>query len=164
MDDWNNWGAMRNRDILSSLAWFAVGIVFLMGSLHAGLFRRGIPGPGFLPFIIALSLMAVSLVVLFHALTAKIRKVNDGAENFFPEKDSFRKIFFGLAALFLYGIALKYIGYVTTTFIFLLFTFRLMEPCKWPTPLILAGSTAVLSYLLFVVLLGVQLPTGFFGI
>lgn len=155
---------MRNRDILSSLVWLGLGIVFLIGSLRAGLFRRGIPGPGFLPFIVALSLMALSLMVFFPALTGKKEEASGVAENFFPERDSFKKIFFGLIALFLYGVALEYIGYIATTFIFLLFTSRLMERAKWQTPLILAISTAILSYLLFVVLLEVQLPRGILGI
>ncbi|MBM4331752.1 MAG: tripartite tricarboxylate transporter TctB family protein [Deltaproteobacteria bacterium] len=156
-------GFMRNRDIVSSLVWLGVGIVFLIGGLHAGLFRRGIPGPGLLPFIVALSLMALSLMVFFPALTGKKEEASGVAENFFPERDSFKKIFFGLIALFLYGVALEYIGYIATTFIFLLFTSRLMERAKWQTPLILAISTAILSYLLFVVLLEVQLPRGVLG-
>lgn len=155
---------MPSRDIVSSLVWLGVGIVFLIGGLHAGLFRRGIPGSGLLPFVVALSLMALSLIVFFSALTRKKGGARRGGEKFFPERDSFKKISFGLIALFLYGVALEFIGYLATTFIFLLFTFRLMERAKWQTPLVLAVSAAILSYLLFVILLEVQLPRGIIGI
>jgi len=153
---------MRRRDMWSSLAWLGVGIIFLVGSLWQGLFRRGIPGPGFLPAIIAVSVMVLSLLVFFPASSRK----NEGArevENFFPEKDSFKKIIFGLIALFAYGFALEYTGYVITTFLFMIFTSRIMEQGKWTGPLFMAALTAVLSYLLFVSL-EVQLPRGILGI
>lgn len=153
---------MRRRDVWSSLVWLGVGIVFLVGSLRAGLFRKGIPGPGFLPFIISLSLIVLSLMVFFPALSRKKEDAIEG-ENFFPEKDSFKKVLFGLIALFAYGFALEYTGYIITTFVFMIFTSMIMERGKWIGPLVMAVLTAVLSYLLFVAL-EVQLPSGFLGI
>lgn len=154
---------MRNRDILSSLVWLGLGILFLIASLREGLFRKGIPGPGFLPFITALILITLSLMVFLPAVNRKKEERDKKVEKIFPEKDSFKKVFLGLMALFLYGIALEYIGYIVTTILFMVFTFRLMEREKWKGPLLFAISTAVLSYLLFVVLLEVQLPGGILG-
>jgi putative tricarboxylic transport membrane protein len=154
---------MRNRDILSSLVWLGLGILFLIACLREGLFRKGIPGPGFLPFITALILIALSLMVFLPAVNRKEEERDKKIEKIFPEKDSFKKVSLGLMALFLYGIALEYIGYIITTILFMVFTFRLMEREKWKGPLLFAISTAVISYLLFVVLLEVQLPGGFLG-
>ncbi len=154
---------MRNRDILSSLVWLGLGFLFLIGSLREGLFRKGIPGPGFLPFITALILIALSLMVFLPAVSRKKEERDEKVEKIFPEKDSFKKVFLGLMALFLYGMALEYIGYIATTILFMVFTFRLMEREKWKGPLLFAVSTALLSYLLFVVLLEVQLPRGILG-
>ncbi|HYB21952.1 MAG TPA: tripartite tricarboxylate transporter TctB family protein [Thermodesulfobacteriota bacterium] len=153
---------MRRRDIWSSLVWLGVGIIFLVGSLRQGLFRRGIPGPGFLPFIIALSLIVLSLMVFFPAFSRKTEGTGE-VENFFPERDSFRKILLGLIGLFAYGFALEYTGYIITTFFFMIFASRIMEREKWAGPLFMAVLTAVLSYLLFVSL-EVQLPRGVLGI
>ena len=154
---------MRNRDILSSLVWLGLGILFLIASLREGLFRKGIPGPGFLPFITALILIALSLMVFLPAVNRKEEERDKKIEKIFPEKDSFKKVSLGLMALFLYGMALEYIGYIVTTILFMVFTFRLMEREKWKGPLLFAISTAVISYFLFVVLLEVQLPGGFLG-
>ena len=153
---------MRRRDVWSSLAWLGVGIAFVVGSLRAGLFRKGIPGPGFLPFVIAMSLIVLSFMIFFPALS---RKKEDAVkiENFSPEKESFKKVLLGLMALFAYGFALEYTGYLITTFVFMIFTSRIMERGKWTGPLIMAVLTAVLSYLLFVSL-EVQLPRGVLGI
>jgi putative tricarboxylic transport membrane protein len=154
---------MRNREILSSLVGLGLGTLFMVASLREGLFRKGVPGPGFLPFITALILMGLSLMVFFPALGKK-KGEGETVEKFFPEKDSFKKISLGLGALFLYGVSLEYLGYIATTILFLIFTFRLIEKEKWKVPLFFAVSTAFLTYLLFVVLLEVQLPKGILGI
>jgi len=151
---------MKNRDLVSSIIWMALGGLFVAGALQQGLMRRGVPGPGFLPFFSGLALIFVSVFVFIPALSK--REMREGS-NFFPERDSFRKILLALIALFAFGIAMEYAGYLLTTFLFMFFVARIMEPKGWRTIAVLAFLTAVLSYLLFVVLLEVQLPKGLLG-
>ena len=146
---------MKNRDLVSTIVWMALGGMFVAGALHLGLMRKGVPGPGFLPFLSGLALIIVSLFVLIPAL-GQMGKAEGG--DFFPEPGSLRKLLSALAALFAFGVALEYAGYLITTFLFMLFIARLMEPTRWRTAILMALLTAVLSYLLFVVLLEVQLP------
>jgi hypothetical protein len=146
---------MKNRDLVSSIVWMALGGAFVAGALHLGLMRKGVPGPGFLPFLSGLALIIVSLFVLIPALVQK-GKAEGG--DFFPEPGSLQKLLSALAALFAFGVALEYAGYLITTFLFMLFIARLMEPKGWWTTTLIALLTAGLSYLLFVVLLEVQLP------
>ena len=155
---------MKNRDLFSSLFWMGFGAVFLVSALKQGLIRRGIPGPGFVPFIVAVILISLSLMVFIPALGKK-REGGQSTERpkFFPEKDSSKKIFLALIALFAYGAALEYGGYIVTTFAFMLFMSRLIERIKWRKVFAIAFLTAVLSYLLFFAL-EVQLPQGIFDI
>lgn len=148
---------MKNRDLFSSLFWMGFGVLFLIGALQQGLMRKGVPGPGFLPFISGIILISLSFMVLIPALGDEKKKW--GAK-FFPERDSWKKISFALLALFAYGVSLGYAGYLLTTFLFMLFIMRLLEPVIWRTVLIVALATAIFSYLLFVFLLEVQLPVG----
>ncbi len=136
------------------------GALFLIGALKQGLIRKGIPGPGFVPFIVAVILISLSLMVFIPAL-AKKREEGQTSERpkFFPEKDSFKRISLALFALFAYGAALEYGGYILTTFAFMLFMSRLIERIKWTRVFAIAFLTAVLSYLLFFAL-EVQLPPG----
>ena len=59
---------MKHRDLVSSIIWMALGGLFVVGALQQGLMRRGVPGPGFLPFFSGLALIFVSLFVLIPAL------------------------------------------------------------------------------------------------
>ena len=152
---------MKNRDLVSSIIWMALGGIFVVGALQQGLMRRGVPGPGFLPFFSGLALIFVSLFVFIPALSQR-GKVREQQISFL-ERDSFRKILLALIALFAFGIAMEYVGYLLTTFLFMFFVARIMEPKGWRTIALLAFLTAVLSYLLFVVLLEVQLPKGLLG-
>jgi putative tricarboxylic transport membrane protein len=151
---------MRNRDIVSSLIWMCLGGLFAAGAWQQGLMRRGVPGPGFLPFFSGLALVLVSLAVLVPAL-ARARETEHAG--FFPERDSPRRVLVALAALFGFGIALEYLGYLLSTLLFMLVVAQVIERRSWGAVAALASLTAVLSYLLFVVLLEVQLPKGVFG-
>ncbi len=151
---------MKNRYLMSSIVWMALGGLFVAGALQQGLMRRGVPGPGFLPFFSGIALIFISLFVLIPAL--RTRETAE-KEAFFPERDSFRKILSALVALVAFGIVMEYAGFLITTFFFMLFVTRIMEPKGWRLVAVLAFLTAVLSYLLFVVLLEVQLPKGLIG-
>jgi putative tricarboxylic transport membrane protein len=151
---------MKNRDLVSSIVWTALGGLFVVAALQQGLMRKGVPGPGFLPFFSGIALILFSLFVLIPALGQRVEIVS---KNFFPERGSFRKLAFAVMALFAYGVALEYVGYLISTFVFMFLMARLIEPKGWLPVTLMASVTAVVSYLLFVVFLEVQLPKGPFG-
>jgi ABC-type Fe3+-siderophore transport system permease subunit len=151
---------MKMRDLVSSLIWMVLGAFFVVGALQQGLIRKGVPGPGFLPFISGLALILVSLFVLIPALR---RTETDEKILFFPEQDSFKKLSMGILALFSFGFAMLHVGYILTTFVFMLFMARIMRSRSWWTAALVALLTSALTYILFEVLLAVHLPKGQFG-
>jgi putative tricarboxylic transport membrane protein len=155
---------MKKRDCASSLFWMGFGILFVIGAWQQGLIQKGVPGPGFLPFICGIALILLSLMVLLPALAAGKDEDAEGGEpeKFFPEKGSRRRMGCTLAALVAYGIFLPYLGFLLTTFFFMLFTLRLMEKQKWIWVILLSLSIAIPAYLLFAAL-DVQLPQGIWG-
>ncbi len=150
---------MKNRDLISGLFWMGFGAVFAIGGLQQGLVRQGIPGPGSLPLIVGLISIGLSLVVVVQALT----KESAPSKKFFPEKSSLRKLILALVSIVGYGLLLKSIGFMMTTFLFLFFVQALIGREKWVTALSFSLLTAVLSYLLFTAL-QVELPRGILGI
>ena len=141
------------------------GGLFVIGAWQQGLIKAGVPGPGFLPFLCGIVLIVLSLTVLIPALGWGRQKKDDEGEpgKFFPERGSWIRLSFAVTALVLYTIFLPLLGFLLSTFVFMLFTLRLMKPQKWYWVLLLSLSTAGLAYLLFGAL-EVQLPRGILGI
>jgi putative tricarboxylic transport membrane protein len=150
---------MNKRDLISGVFWMIFGAVFAIGGLKQGLVKHGIPGPGSFPFIVGLICVGLSLVVFIVAF----RQRPLSFENFFPHESSLLKLILALASILGYGFLLKPLGFVLTTFIFMLFSLHLIGQEKWLTTLVFSLLVAVLSFILFTAL-QVELPKGILGI
>jgi len=156
---------MKNRDLIGSLFWAAVGSGFCVGALQYRLFKGAIPGAGFLPFLAGVVLIGLSLAVFVSAV--RDRRKNAGTapdERFFPRPESWKKVSLALGALLAYWAVLEFLGFLITTYLFLLFLLRVIEPKKW----LLAAGTALIAttfaYALFNLWLKVRLPKGMLGV
>ena len=156
---------LRTRDIVSSLFWIGVGVVFCVGAVQNGIFLSpAVPGPGCLAFLVGCTLIVLSLLLLLSALFQGRRGIPQAEkESFFPEKESWRKLFLALLFLSLYGFALERAGFLMTTLFFMVFVLRFIEPQKWTTVFGFSLATAFLAWALFSAL-KVELPAGFLGV
>jgi hypothetical protein len=115
------------------------------------------PGPGFLPFGLALILVALAL-----ALIASQWKKGSGKAPFWPERTWLRP-FLGVIAFGLFAFLIDLIGFLPTTFIFLILWMWIIEGISWgQIATVSIGVTAVL-YLIFGYFLEVPLPGGIFS-
>jgi uncharacterized membrane protein YfcA len=154
---------MKKRDRVSSLFWMGFGAAFFIASWQSGLITQGIPGAGFFPFICGAVLIGLSLIILISSFGSGKKDENAGEEKFFPEKGGWQRLTCAMTALVAYGICLPYGGFILTTFLFMLFMLRIIEPQRWSRVFLISFSTAVLAYFLFAAL-EVQLPQGILGI
>jgi putative tricarboxylic transport membrane protein len=152
---------LRDRDVNSSLLWTLMGILFCIGGLHYGIRRAGIPGPGFLPFVTGLILVALSLMLLASRFLKRGDTVGPVGDPM-PGGQALRRILTVLGALFLYVLILEPLGFLVTTFLFMVVLLRL-EPRKWMFILLLSGGATVFFFVLFKMLLRVPLPPGVLG-
>ncbi|HEV8640611.1 MAG TPA: tripartite tricarboxylate transporter TctB family protein [Methylomirabilota bacterium] len=116
------------------------------------------PGPGFFPFWLAVALCLVSLALL--ALPPRGRPTT--APTTLEPAHRARAVGTLLAGV-AYAFALEPLGFLATTFLFLAFLFRAAEPQPWVVSVALSVTTAVLTYVVFKMWLGVQLPSGPWG-
>ena len=63
-----------------------------------------------------------------------------------------------------YGFIVEWLGYPVSTLLLMLFLFKAIEPQKWSTALVGAFLSSGVTYVLFKILLEVQLPRGIFGL
>lgn len=152
----------RQRDMSSSLFWLVIGLLFCLGSIKYGDIRAGFPSAGFFPFMGGAILMLLSGIQLLGAVFAP-RAEDEKAEAFFPQQDTVRRLSISLIILFLYPISLDVLGFLITTFLFMVLILRCLEPQGWKTVLVTASLTSIVAYVLFEVLLKVQLPRGIWG-
>ena len=151
----------RDRDVTSSVFWALVGILFCIGGYHYGLRRSGIPGPGFLPIVTGLILVALSLALLISRL---LRKTDEevSAEKLMPGGQALKRILKALGALCLYTLMLERLGFAMTTFLFMVVVLRL-EPRRWTFIIPAALGATTFFFFLFKVFLRVPLPPGILG-
>ncbi len=143
------------------------GVFFLLISLFAchqaigiglGSFRH--PGPGFLPFSAGALIGVLALWCLIQSKES--RTAEDSGEDA-EEGLSRLKLVLVCLSLFAYTIAVGWLGFILSTFIFVLFIFCVVEPQRWWHVAIKAILITIGNYILFVVWLKVNLPKGIFG-
>jgi len=73
---------------------------------------------------------------------------------------NFKKLILVLVSLIGYSLLLEKVGYLLIGFVVLLILFNMIESQKRTTVLILSFITIIATYLLFVIILKVELPPG----
>lgn len=79
-----------------------------------------------------------------------------------PGGEALRRILKALGALCLYVLVLEPLGFMLTTFLFMVLVLRL-EPRRWTYIFPVAIGATVFFFVLFKILLRVPLPSGIFG-
>ena len=148
---------MRSDKILTFF-WLLSGLL-VMGEayrLKIGELRR--PGSGLFPFLIGLFLAVVSLISL------RTRPSKQPQQGTTQERPIYRNIFLCLFALYAYILIFEWLGFVPTTFLFMIFLLKGIERKGWTVSLVTAFLSAAVSYLFFGIGLRASLPKGIFGI
>ncbi len=115
------------------------------------------PGPGFLPFGLALILILLSL-----ALIMKNWKKESGPAPFWPNRGWLRPLL-GVGIFLLYAFLLGPLGFLFTTFLFLIFWMWIIERIRWVTILAISLGVTGILYFIFSYFLEVPLPAGLLG-
>ena len=77
-----------------------------------------------------------------------------------PDRQGFRTIVVTLVSLVIYIAVMDRLGLPLATFLYLFFSMVYLKRSKWLLALVISLITAVISYYLFIHLLGLSFPTG----
>lgn len=138
----------------SFLALFALGVIWESRALPVGTFRE--PGPGYMPILLALLLLAFSLLLAVTGGRGSQLATIGWRE--WPHATAI------LSACAFASLALERIGYRLTVLLTCLFLLKAVERKGWLLTAIFAAGMAFGSFYLFYDLLRVPLPLGPLGL
>jgi putative tricarboxylic transport membrane protein len=142
--------------LVFSLLYFLKGLGLQMGTPRN-------PGPGFIPVIIGILLVASTgfyWVRVFHpkGLGGEEKRTPEG------ERKNYAAILGITGCAVLFPLLLETLKFLVTTFAVSFLMLSLLKPKKWAFAFFLAAGMSVSSFLIFSRLLGVALPMGFLEI
>lgn len=140
---------------LEALIWLLLSIFLGAESVKLGLGKLVSPGPGFIPFLLALCLFVLSCLLIFRASSLR----TDLAER--PRLRA--SVFYVAGSIILYVFFFKRLGYLLTTFLLMVFLFRTMGTRRWGWILGGAFLATSLTYLFFGIFLNLNFPSGLLG-
>ena len=152
---------MNHYDFYAGLFLMGVSIGTCILASRLGFGDIHNPGAGLIPFGAAalLGLMSIGMVIRSLIESIKVRQ-----EKKIFKGISWKTLILVLATLLGYGIAFNTLGFNTCTFLLMLILLGVVSRKKWWLTLAISILTVVSAYLIFVVWLDCQFPTGPFGI
>ncbi len=151
---------LKRLDLIKGICFLIFSLIVCYESTHLSLWSGKKPGPGLFPLFLGIALALLSLVFIFvkgfrQRKEAIASEANPGNK---------KRILLALGILISYAIVLPFLGFVISSFFLIFFLFSLSYPGKW----IVSGTASVLVsltfYVIFQILLKIQLPRGILGI
>lgn len=155
---------MSNRkEISSSAVVILLGAVFLAYTTRYPLDTWESPGPAVFPLIVGSVLTLLGLWQLVHALVKAKggdRDHHDGPGRSLLSGRGDGKALRMILLFILYLLAMRWVGFFVSTFLFGTLTGRLTEARGWGRHIALAAGLTLFCYLLFEVWLKLSFPRG----
>jgi len=146
----------KTFDRSAGIIFLLIGLLFVIESQRISESSYGSEvGPDIFPIGLGIILILLSARLLYETFRYEAGTKSEG-----PIK--YKKFFIIFTSAVLYAALLEPLGYVITTFLFLVIAFQTMESGKWLQTLIIASVFSFGVYYLFAEFLGGSLP-GFPG-
>lgn len=151
---------MARKDRYVALFFLVLAVFICQQSTGIGVGTLGRPRPGLMSFVAGGGIGLLSLVFLIQTFLRK-RKARSKPPDEAEGGSRTATVVVISASLFAYAIAVNGLGFVLATLLFVLFVFRTVETESWWRSMTKAALVTLGNYLLFVVVLEVQVPKGF---
>lgn len=136
--------ASKAFDRYMSIIFIGVGTFFIVQSLQISASTYGSSvGPNIFPILLGSLSILLSILLFFQ--TTRYKETNKE-----KEARDYRKFLKTVGLALLYALTLEWIGYVISTFIFLLIGFQIMQRGKVLYSIIISGLFTVVVYYVYV--------------
>ncbi|AYC30144.1 tripartite tricarboxylate transporter TctB family protein [Paenisporosarcina cavernae] len=142
----------KTFDRIASIVFLLIGLLFVIESQSISQSAYGSSvGPNIFPMALGIILLLLSIKLLFETMKYK-------TSNGEKERLQYKKFLIIFVSAVAYAAALEPIGYVISTFLFLVIAFQTMERGKWLSTLLIASFFSLGVYYFFAEFLGGSLP------
>jgi putative tricarboxylic transport membrane protein len=151
---------MRRADQITGIVMLVFSFAVMEGSRRmppSGTFG---PGAGFLPFWLGVAMAVLSIILLVNATREPVRSP-DGSP--FPRGQAIVAILETVGALAAFILLLETLGFLLSIALLTAFLLRVVERVSWPTTMMVAVANSAGLYVVFQMLLGVNLPKNILG-
>ena len=135
-----------------------LGIYVIGSGIRLGFGDWHEPGPGFIAVVSGSLLLCLSAFWLLMTLLKKWGM--EAQRKFFKEPDSPKKVLLTVLSLAGFALFIKGAGFMISSFLFMIFLLRAVEPQKWRITILLSLTVTVLCVIVFQLWLQVQFPEG----
>jgi putative tricarboxylic transport membrane protein len=145
---------MSNKtfDTIAGCVFLIVGMFFITASMGISQSSYGSKvGPNIFPTGLGAILVLLSVIVI-----AQTRRVKPAAKEKY--RKNYKRFWLVLSSTFLYVLLFETLGYVISTFLYLVFVFQVMERKKPLYSILIAAFFSVAVYIVYVVVLQGTLP------
>ena len=153
---------LKQNDWIPGTVWMLLGLGVSFRSLNLKLGSFASPGPGLMPFLLGVGLIICSLFVLGKSLLLTLGKRKGQQQSIWADVD-LKKVMVVVACLLGYSLILERAGFALASFLILTILFKTVGSQKWTSVLIASIFAVIVSYVVFIVVLKVELPPGFLG-
>jgi putative tricarboxylic transport membrane protein len=150
---------LNNSELWGGLIGFGLGIFVLRSGLKLKLGTIHDPGSGFVLFYTGILMCLFAATIIVAALT-------EGGPTFGARWKAARwtKPVIVIACLIAFAVALDWVGFLLSAIPLTLALMRLIDPVRWPLAVPVAIAVPAGMWWLLKHGLGIQLPSGIFGI
>jgi putative tricarboxylic transport membrane protein len=149
-----------NAERVGGIFWLTFGLLVMFGSFRLGLGTLQAPGSGFLGFLAGSFVLLTAVIVLAQSFLGKDNQVK--LSDLWKGSKWRRPVTVALLIL-AYVLVLERVGFLLTSFLFMLMMFKWVEKFPWPKAVLVTLAVVFCSYLLFHTLLKASLPQGVLG-
>jgi hypothetical protein len=137
---------LKNKDFLSGMFLAFVGIFVSFYSQRYNFGSITDIGPGFFPFILGILLSFIGFIIFIKSFFQDENKINF----------EFKSLFYVIAGTIAFKLTFQFLGFIIAT-ILSIFIFMVPVKIKWYKKIILGLSVSLFNYIIFIILLGVNL-------
>lgn len=148
-----------NTDKATSIFWLGISVIVAIASYRLDLGKISMPGSGFTPFGASILLGLLSIVSFFQA---EHDRESADTEPLFKGM-LWHRVILVFVALFVYALLIPFGGFNVTTFLLMIFLYRVAGQKQAWKVVLYSLTTTVLSYYVFSKWLNLQFPLGPLG-